>query len=195
MIHLIPNENIAVSPLFDKGISAGGLYIPDSAIERCDQGIVKYIGKGVPLDVDLKIGDHVLFSGYTGTLLAIEGEGDLIIFNYQFAICKIDDDPTVVNGLFFKIKRDKKEIIDYLAEKIKDYFTSESGIEGQNLEHFRSIAMYLYSCGIENYGFQPALYEHVTSLISESLDHRKVKITNKKESREDEFSNSQYRMT
>ena len=67
--------------------------------ERCDQGIVKYIGPKVKT---VKPGDYVFFSGYTGTLVSIEGEGDLIIMKEAFIMCKwdIDNDKMPVPGLF-----------------------------------------------------------------------------------------------
>ena len=65
--------------------SAGGLYIPDSAKEKPQEGKVIAVGKGKaneegklqPLDV--KKGDKVLFSKYAGTEINIEGVEHLII--------------------------------------------------------------------------------------------------------------------
>ena len=62
----------------------GGLYIPDSAKEKPQQGKVMAVGKGrtndegkvIPLDV--KAGDKILFGKWSGTEVKIEGE-DLII--------------------------------------------------------------------------------------------------------------------
>lgn len=71
---------------------------PDVAKERTDQGIVKYVG---PKCKDIAIGDYVLFGGYTGTTIHLEGEGSLIIFREDFAVCKIDPPDTDVNGLYF----------------------------------------------------------------------------------------------
>ena len=70
--------------------------------ERCDQGIVKYIGREVK---DIKIGDYVFFSGYTGTLANVEGEGKLIILPEDFIEFKLGDEPqTEIPGLYFKDK-------------------------------------------------------------------------------------------
>ena len=62
----------------------GGLYIPDTAKEKPQQGRVMAVGDGqvladgkrVPLDV--KAGDLVLFGKYAGTEIIIE-EGDFLI--------------------------------------------------------------------------------------------------------------------
>jgi co-chaperonin GroES (HSP10) len=68
--------------------------------ERCDQGVVKYIGLNVKT---LRVGDYVFFSGYTGTLMDIEGEGRLIILPEKFVECVFDIDKFhEVPGLYFK---------------------------------------------------------------------------------------------
>ncbi len=98
MMKLLENR-IAVTPIYDPD-RIGSIYIPDSAQERCDQGIVKYIGPEVK---DIKIGDYVLFSGYTGTLVHVEDEGSVIIFPEEFATAVLPDPPTTeVPGLFFR---------------------------------------------------------------------------------------------
>lgn len=109
MISVIKNR-VAVTPIFDP-THAGAeyadpklgapvdLWIPDDARERCDQGIVKYIGPDVK---HLKIGDYVIFSGYTGTLVRVDDE-QLIIFPEEFAIAILPQVPaTEVPGLFFR---------------------------------------------------------------------------------------------
>lgn len=99
----VPGNKIAVVPLFDT-TKVGSLYIPEQARERSDQGIVKYIG---PLVEDIKPGDHVIFSGYTGTLLHIDGEGILIVLPEEFVEAKLDYQnhsivTTDIPGLYFK---------------------------------------------------------------------------------------------
>ena len=63
----------------------GGLYIPDSAKEKPQQGKVMAVGKGrvsedgkvTPLDV--KTGDKVLFGKYPGSEIKVDGEELLIM--------------------------------------------------------------------------------------------------------------------
>lgn len=100
MIKVI-GRNIAVEPRFDANVSPGGIIIPEMAQERCDQGIVKYIGPDV---IDIKVGDYVLFSGYTGTNVRLEDEGILIILNEEFVTCLIYPPDTDIPGLFFRSK-------------------------------------------------------------------------------------------
>jgi len=97
----LPTDKIACVPLFDADTTAGGIIIPDQAKQRCDQGIVKYVGPDVDTDY-IKIGDHVVFSGYVGTLLYVEGEGQLIVYPYEFAVCVLERADCSIPGLFFQ---------------------------------------------------------------------------------------------
>lgn len=95
----LPKHKIACVPLFDAD-RIGHIWIPDSAKERCDQGLVKYIGD--ECELGLHVGDHILFSGYVGTMLEIEGEGKLIIMHEDFITAVIKEDSWLVPGLYFK---------------------------------------------------------------------------------------------
>ena len=63
----------------------GGLYIPDSAKEKPQEGEVVAVGKGkrledgrvVPLDV--QVGDRILFGKYSGSDIKLDGEEYLIM--------------------------------------------------------------------------------------------------------------------
>ena len=96
---LLQGNKVAVVPLFDPD-NYGHIIIPDAAKERCDQGIVKYHG---PDCERVKIGDHVIFSGYTGSTIEIEGESSLLIFLPEDACEAVLEEPnTDVPGLYFK---------------------------------------------------------------------------------------------
>ena len=88
------STNVNVRPLHDRLLvqrvaeeekTAGGLFIPDNAKEKPQQAMVVATGKGrvledgkvVPLEV--KKGDRVLFSKYSGTELKLEGKEYLMI--------------------------------------------------------------------------------------------------------------------
>ena len=63
----------------------GGLYIPDSAKEKPQQGKVIAVGKGKTNDegktfpLDVKSGDRILFGKYSGSEIKVEGEECLIL--------------------------------------------------------------------------------------------------------------------
>lgn len=65
--------------------SAGGLYIPDSAKEKPQEGLVKAVGKGkraedgTLIQPDVKEGDKILFSKYAGNDVTIDGNDYIIM--------------------------------------------------------------------------------------------------------------------
>lgn len=84
-----------IKPLHDRVIvrrldetsnqTAGGLYIPDSAKEKPQEGEViaagagKYKENGERQPLDVKTGDRVLFGKYSGSEIKIDGEELLIM--------------------------------------------------------------------------------------------------------------------
>ena len=79
-------DRVVVKPLEETEQMRGGLYIPDTAKEKPQQGSVLAVGPGrraestgalIPLDV--KVGDTVVYSKYGGTEITIAGEDLLIL--------------------------------------------------------------------------------------------------------------------
>jgi chaperonin GroES len=64
--------------------SKGGIIIPDTAKEKPQEGEVVAAGpgsrdeSGMPIPLDVKAGDHILFGKWSGTEVRIDGE-DLLI--------------------------------------------------------------------------------------------------------------------
>lgn len=81
----LPKNKVAVIPMSDPDM-VGSIYVPEQAKERSDQGVVKYVGPGVE---NVEIGDHVFFSGYDGSQVAIEGEGILIFLDAKSIVAAI----------------------------------------------------------------------------------------------------------
>lgn len=79
------HDRILVKRLEGEDKTAGGLYIPDTAKEKPIQGKVIAVGagkrdkEGKSIPVEVKAGDKVLFSKYSGTEVKIEGEEHLIM--------------------------------------------------------------------------------------------------------------------
>jgi chaperonin GroES len=86
--------SISLTPLEDKIIvkqaeaetqTASGLYIPDNAKEKPQQGEVLAIGpgrrddKGERVPMDVAVGDKILYSKYGGTEVSYKGEDYLIV--------------------------------------------------------------------------------------------------------------------
>ena len=77
-------DRVVVKPLEETEQMRGGLYIPDTAKEKPQQGAVVAVGPGrfenetrVPMDV--KVGDKILYGKYSGTEVTIDGEQLLIL--------------------------------------------------------------------------------------------------------------------
>jgi chaperonin GroES len=77
-------DRVVVKPLEEAEQMRGGLYIPDTAKEKPQQGEIVAIGPGriedgkrIPPDV--KVGDKVLYGKYSGTEVTIDGEQVLIL--------------------------------------------------------------------------------------------------------------------
>lgn len=82
------DDRVAVIPVEDPD-TYGSIIIPDVAKKRPDQGVVYSIGPEV---VDLKVGDHVLFSAYSGTQVALVDIGTLIIMPEDAVVAWLTDD-------------------------------------------------------------------------------------------------------
>ena len=96
MLRLI-RDIIGVAAIGDPSKTPSGLFIPDEARERSDQGVVAYIGPDVK---DIKIGDYVIFSGWTGTSLHVEGEGLIILLPEDQVIAVVHQVDTPISGLY-----------------------------------------------------------------------------------------------
>ena len=77
-------DRVVIRPIEEAETMRGGLYIPDTAKEKPQQGEIVAVGPGrfeegnrVPLDV--KVGDKVLYGKYSGTEVTVEGDQYLIL--------------------------------------------------------------------------------------------------------------------
>ena len=78
-------DRIVVKRIEEKETKIGGLFIPDSAKEKPQEGEVVAVGKGkrledgklVPLDVE--VGNRILFGKYSGSDIKLDGEELLIM--------------------------------------------------------------------------------------------------------------------
>jgi len=77
-------DRVIVRPLEDTEEMRGGLYIPDTAKEKPQQGEIIAVGPGrfedgkkVPME--LKVGQKVLYGKYSGTEVTVNDEQLLII--------------------------------------------------------------------------------------------------------------------
>ena len=77
-------DRVVIKALEESEQMRGGLYIPDTAKEKPQQGEIVAVGPGrfekdkrVPMDV--KVGDKVLYGKYSGTEVTLDNENYLIL--------------------------------------------------------------------------------------------------------------------
>ncbi len=78
-------DRIVVKRIEQKEQMHGGLYIPDSAKEKPQEGEVVAVGKGKRLEdgkvipLDVQTGDRILFGKYSGSDIKLDNEEYLIM--------------------------------------------------------------------------------------------------------------------
>jgi chaperonin GroES len=79
------HDRIIVKRLEEERKTASGIVIPDTAAEKPDQGEVVAVGKGKVLDdgkvrnLEVKVGDRILFGKYSGQTVKVEGDELLVM--------------------------------------------------------------------------------------------------------------------
>lgn len=79
------HDRVIVKRIDEPEKSAGGIYIPDTAKEKPQEGKVVAVGSGrrgedgevIPLE--LRKGDRILFGKYSGNEIKLDGEDHLIM--------------------------------------------------------------------------------------------------------------------
>jgi len=78
-------DRVVVKPLEETEQMKGGLYIPDTAKEKPQQGEVVAVGpgrvndEGKRIEPELKTGDRVIYGKYSGTEVTVGDEEVLIL--------------------------------------------------------------------------------------------------------------------
>ena len=78
-------DRVVVRPLEETEQMRGGLYIPDTAKEKPQQGEILAVGPGrvsddgKRIEMDLKAGDRVIYGKYSGTEVTVSEEEVLIL--------------------------------------------------------------------------------------------------------------------
>jgi chaperonin GroES len=77
-------DRVVIAPAEEAEAMRGGLYIPDTAKEKPQQGEILSVGpgryeEGKRVPMELKVGDNVLYGKYSGTEITLEGDQVLIL--------------------------------------------------------------------------------------------------------------------
>ncbi|MCK5650295.1 MAG: co-chaperone GroES [Gemmatimonadetes bacterium] len=78
-------DRVVVRPLEESEEMRGGLYIPDTAKEKPQQGEIIAVGpgklseEGARLEPDVEVGQKILYGKYSGTDVTVDGDEYLIL--------------------------------------------------------------------------------------------------------------------
>jgi chaperonin GroES len=78
-------DRILVKRVEEESKTAGGLFIPDTAKEKPQQGVIVAVGNGKIQEdgslrkLDVKAGEKILFNKYSGSDIKIDGTEHLIL--------------------------------------------------------------------------------------------------------------------
>jgi chaperonin GroES len=91
-------DRIVVKRIEQQEQKVGGLFIPDSAKEKPQEGEVVAVGKGKRLEdgkiipLDVQVGDRILFGKYSGSDIKLEAE-ELLIMREDEVLGILDAQP------------------------------------------------------------------------------------------------------
>jgi len=83
------SDRVVVKPLESEEKTKGGIVIPDAAKEKPQEGEIVAVGKGKVLDngkvkeIEVKVGDRVLYGKYSGTEITLKNEEDKVLIMHE----------------------------------------------------------------------------------------------------------------
>lgn len=93
---LVPlGDRLVIKPVVQEEVLASGIVIPDTAKEKPQQGEVIAAGPGrldddgKRIQMDVKVGDRVLYAKYTGQEIKIDRD-ELIVIAEKDVLCKVE---------------------------------------------------------------------------------------------------------
>ena len=78
-------DRVGVEPIEQDEITAGGIMLPDTAKEKPQEGKILAVGPGnrndagERVELDVAVGDIVLYAKYAGTEIKLDGEKVLVL--------------------------------------------------------------------------------------------------------------------
>lgn len=82
-------DRVVIKPLEAEGKTKGGIFLPDTAKEKPQEGKVVAVGKGKTLDngtvqlLEVKVGDKVLYGKYSGNEITTKDGDELLIMREE----------------------------------------------------------------------------------------------------------------
>jgi len=78
-------DRVVIKPIEREEVTQSGIFIPDTAKEKPQEGEVIAVGPGrlsddgKPIKMDVKVGDRVIYARYAGTEIKIDAEEYVIL--------------------------------------------------------------------------------------------------------------------
>lgn len=89
MVKLL-KDNLLVEPFEAEQRTSGGIIIPSTAKEKPTRGKILSVGNGTKDEpMELKVGDEVLYSKYSGTEIQLDGV-DYVILKQNDVLCVLN---------------------------------------------------------------------------------------------------------
>ncbi len=88
------SDRVVIRPSEQEQTTKGGIYLPDTAQERPQEGEVlavgpgRYLQNGKRLEMELQVGDRIIYSKYAGTEINVEDE-ELLVLSTNDILAKI----------------------------------------------------------------------------------------------------------
>jgi len=82
-------NRLLIKPVIEEKKTEGGIVLPDTAKEKPMRAEVVAVGS-IDDDVEINVGDHVIFAKYSGTEIKIEDE-DFILIDVDDILAKYED--------------------------------------------------------------------------------------------------------
>ncbi len=88
------SDRILIRPTEQEESTKSGIYLPDTARERPQEGEViavgpgRYLNNGKRLEMELKTGDKIIYSKYAGTEIEAD-DGELLLMGASDVLSKI----------------------------------------------------------------------------------------------------------
>ncbi len=91
-------DRVLVEPIEREEMTASGIYVPETAKEKPQEGRVLAVGPGRwddegkrRLPMDVKVNDHVLFAKYAGTEIKLDGDKKYLILKESDILAVIEE--------------------------------------------------------------------------------------------------------
>jgi chaperonin GroES len=98
MVNLKPlGDRLVVEPIEGEETTSGGILLPETAKEKPQEGKVLAAGpgrvdeQGNRVQMEVKVGDRVLYAKYAGTEVKLEGDRKVLILKESDVLALVED--------------------------------------------------------------------------------------------------------